>query len=126
MARRPTAATLDMVGERDDWRCADCGHKIHGERGFGWSLHHRRPAGAGGDPRPETHAAANLVLLHGSGTTGCHGDLESFRAGAQVRGFLIPKEAPEPPEFWVIEHAVHGWVYLRDDGSIAYERPEAA
>lgn len=123
---RPSKRTVNLVIRRDEGRCAYCADEIYGERGSDWSVHHRRPAGAGGDPRPETHAAGNLVLLHGHGTAGCHGEVESYRATAQIRGFLIPKESPQPPEFWAIEHAVHGWVYLRDDGTIAYDPPEVA
>jgi hypothetical protein len=77
----------------------------------------------GGDRRPETHAAGNLVLLHGSGTTGCHEQVESRRAEAQERGFLIPKGATARPELWAIEHAVHGWTYLRDDGTTSTDPP---
>lgn len=83
---RPTKKTFDAVAERDFGRCAWCGQPVQGERGRDFSLHHRRPAGMGGDRRPETHAAANLVLLHGSGCTRCHGVVESARALAFDRG----------------------------------------
>lgn len=125
-AVRPSDATFALVWERDDGRCAFCGGHVHGTRGFDFSLHHRRPAGAGGDRRPETHAASNLVLLDGHGTSFCHGEIESRRTDAQARGFLIPKLSITPPQTWSIEHAVHGWCYLLDDGSIAYDPPEVA
>ena len=116
---RPTEETLHVVGYRDKGRCAWCGEEVGGTglRGESWSLHHRRPAGMGGDRRPETHAPGNLVLLCGSGTTFCHGYVESHRDDAADRGFLIPKLAASPPSSWAIEHAVHGLVYLFDDGS---------
>lgn len=122
-ATRPTTATLELVWERDGGRCACCGDPIRGERGLDWSLHHRRPAGMGGDRRPETHAAGNLVLLCGSGTTRCHHEVESRRADALARGFLVPRNAVQPPAEHAIEHAVHGWVYLADDGSVSTDPP---
>lgn len=114
---RPTAKTLALVAARDSGRCAWCGGEVSGRRGEDFSLHHRRPAGMGGDRRPETHGAGNLVLLHGSGTTGCHGAVESQRAYALAKGFLISKLSAEHPSTWPIQHAVHGWCYLLDDGT---------
>lgn len=125
-AVRPSDATVLAVIERDDMRCASCGHEVGGTRGWDYSVHHRRPAGAGGDIRPETHAAGNLVLLHGHGTSRCHGEAESHRAAARNRGLLIPKNAIDRPELWPIEHAVHGWCYLLDDGTRSTEPPEAS
>jgi hypothetical protein len=116
-AVRPTRRVLDVVLERDAGLCAWCGGDIGGTRGWDWSLHHRRPAGAGGDRRPETHGAGNLILLHGSGCTRCHGVVESSRAMALDRGFLIPKGAAEPPSEFPIQHFVHGYCRLFDDGS---------
>jgi hypothetical protein len=123
-ALRPSKKTVQAVIDRDRGCCAWCGHEVHGVRGFDWSVGHRRPAGFGGDRRPETHAAGNLVVLHGHGTAGCHGEIESSRTAAQARGFFVPKESPEEPEMWSIEHALYGWCYLRNDGSIATDPPE--
>lgn len=117
MSVRPSKQTVQLVIERDFGCCAKCGEEIWGERGFDWSVQHRRPAGAGGDPRPETHAAGNLVLLHGHALSRCHGWAESQRVEAKNEGFLIPKLARRPPSQWRIKHAVHGWCYLLDDGS---------
>jgi hypothetical protein len=65
----------------------------------GWSVHHRRPAGMGGDRRPEVKTAANGLLLCGSGVTGCHGWVEDNRKRAYALGLLlrrhqIPTEEP--------------------------------
>lgn len=120
-AVRPDAVALETVWERDSGRCALCGGAIVGERGVDWSLHHRRPAGMGGDRRPETHAPGNLVLLHGSGTTGCHGETESWRDDARQRGFLVPRLSVKPPAAVAIDHAVHGWCWLHDDGSVSWQ-----
>lgn len=116
-ALRPSKTTFGVVFDRDRGCCAWCVEEIRGRRGEDFSLHHRRPAGMGGDRRPETHGAGNLVLLHGSGCTGCHGLVESQRDLASERGFLIPKLAASAPSTWPIEHALHGRVFLFDDGS---------
>jgi hypothetical protein len=115
---RPDADALAKVRERDNDCCAWCGKPIWGERGRDWSLHHRRPAGMGGDKKPETHSPANLVLLHGSGTTLCHGRVERHRTDAMARGYLISRHGGQPPSSFCIEHAVHALCYLLDDGSI--------
>jgi len=111
---RPTSAALATVQERDQGRCASCGLPIVGERSRDWSLHHRRPAGMGGDRNPVSHGPANLLLLHGSGVTGCHGHVESHREESYDLGLLVrrgadPREVP-------IEHAVHGLVLLTEEG----------
>jgi hypothetical protein len=120
-AVRPRLDALLIVWERDEGRCAKCGHEVSGERGYDWSLHHRRPAGMGGDRRSEAHAPGNLVLLHGSGTTSCHGEVEKRRANSFAAGLLVLRS--DTPTERPIEHAVHGWVYLRDDGTVSMEPP---
>ena len=118
---RPTGATFQLVVERDDGRCAACAAEVWGTRGFDFSLHHRRPAKAGGDRRPESHAAGNLVLLHGHGLTGCHWQVEeNHRAEAYVSGLLIRE--PFTPSLQPIHHAVHGYVLLADDGTTSSAR----
>lgn len=111
---RPTDETLATVAARDEGRCARCGQPIGGQRSIDWSLHHRRPAKAGGDRRPESHLPGNLVLLHGSGTTACHGHVEGNRTESYNLGLLV-KEPTSPCEK-PIEHAVHGLVLLDDEG----------
>lgn len=110
----PTPATVKLVRKRDEDRCAKCGFEISGVRGFDWSVSHRRPRGMGGDRRPEANLPGNLVLLHGHGTSGCHGEVESRRADAIMSGQTVHKSAI--PSQVAIEHAVHGWCYLDDVG----------
>lgn len=126
MSVRPSKQTVELVIVRDGGLCAYCAEEIWGTRGFNWSVGHRRPAGMGGDPRPETHAAGNLVLLHGHGTSLCHGWCEANREEAEALGLLIPKEAKALPSSFPIRHAVHGWCYLLDNGRWTTEQPEAA
>jgi hypothetical protein len=57
----------------------------------GVSVHHRRPRMMGGSRNELLHQPANLILLCGSGTTGCHGWVESNRDKAREQGYLIQK-----------------------------------
>jgi 5-methylcytosine-specific restriction protein A len=75
-----------LVRGRDKHACARCGTACPPGTG---SLHHRRPRGAGGSRSPLTNDPANLVLLCGTGTTGCHGLLESHRTTAYAAGWLL-------------------------------------
>lgn len=43
----------------------------------------------GGTRDPRVNDLRNLVRLCGSGTTGCHGDIESHRTTARFEGWLI-------------------------------------
>jgi hypothetical protein len=45
----------------------------------------------GGSKDETLHRPANLIVLCGSGTNGCHGWVESNRAKARELGFLIQK-----------------------------------
>jgi hypothetical protein len=115
-ARRPSRAIFDLVFARDEGSCAYCGLGVWGERGFHFSLHHRRPAQAGGDRTVEAHSPGNLVILHGHGVSACHGLVESNRQQAVELGFLVRR--PMLPAGMPIRHAVHGWCLLADDGSV--------
>jgi hypothetical protein len=84
----PTPATTDLVDERESYRCARCGSPIQGG-----SRHHRKLRRFG------DHTAANLILLCGSGTTGCHGWVHSHVANSYETGYLVhswddPTEVP--------------------------------
>jgi hypothetical protein len=53
----------------------------------------------GGSKDPVTNSPANLILLCGSGTDGCHGWVESYRTIAYEEGLLVhrwddPQEIP--------------------------------
>lgn len=110
--------TVQLIWDRDEGRCAWCGTPIWGERGVNWSVHHREPRGMGGTTSGYVSRASNGVLLHGSGTTGCHGDVESDREHAIRQGFLISRVGVERPRNVSIEHAVHGRCLLDDDGTV--------
>ncbi len=112
-----------MVIERDQGRCAKCGDQVRGERGWQWSVHHRRARAAGGTKDKSANLPGNLVLLCGSGTTGCHGTLESYRIAAQEAGFIVRHGITKPTNVPIL-HSVHGLVLLTDDGRAIPQAPE--
>jgi hypothetical protein len=73
---------------RDHHSCRWCGRFVDVESGW-YSLQHRRARGMGGTRRVDTDLACNLVLVCGTGTTECHGYIESHREEAVSRGFNV-------------------------------------
>lgn len=113
----PTAVTRALVAERANWCCELCGRSLYTVE-VGWtfdhSFHHRRPRGMGGTNRPESNSPANLLLVCGTATTGCHSWIETNRARAIARGYLVP-QVTEPADVVVELHA--GRVTLAEDGT---------
>lgn len=66
--------------------CEKCRGPLAGWSGA--SRHHRQPRGMGGS-RLNVHTPAHLLVLCGSGVTGCHGWVEGNRAEAYGRGLLV-------------------------------------
>ena len=123
-SRRPTGPnkpTRQLVLDRAGYRCEICGRLLHD--GTMWtqaySVHHRRPRGMGGTTDPSANTPANLMLLCGTGTTGCHGYLESRRALARHGGWLLTQQQ-DPTTVPVIVHT-RGRTLLTVDGR--YEAP---
>lgn len=88
-----SSKTRAVVFERDGG-CFRCGAPAN-------NIHHRLARGAGGSKLAYVNAPGNLLVLCGSGTTGCHGWVESNRAvsyehGLLVRrnGVLLPADVP--------------------------------
>lgn len=107
----------EKVIARDIGACARCGrHVAHLERSLAWSIHHRRPRGAGGTSLAWVNEAANQIILCGSGTTGCHGWVESRRAEARMAGFLVPLNGVLRADEVAIRHKTLGLVLLNDEG----------
>lgn len=106
----PTAEVRDLVWERARGCCERCGRGL--ERGAGgYSLHHRRLRSAGG-----SHLPTNLVLLCGSGTTGCHGRMHANPGWAQKHGWIVPRW--EDPAEVPLRLAWHGLCGLLEDGGL--------
>lgn len=110
--------TVQAIWDRDKGCCAWCGTPITGERGVNWSVHHREPRGMGGTTSGYVGRPSNGVLLHGTGTDGCHGYIEQNRDEADDKGFLVSRIGIERPSNVRIEHAVHGLCLLNDDGTV--------
>jgi hypothetical protein len=118
----PDSITVAAVVARDFGRCARCGQPVTGERGIDFSLHHRRPRAMGGSSRPDTNQPHNLVLLHGSGVSLCHGLVEQHRAEAYANGWLLRQG--QDPSVVPVNHAAHGgWVLLTPDGGFSTYSP---
>lgn len=83
----PTSTTRDIVWARAGGRCEVCGGSLAGPTGF--SVHHRLPRRMGGSRRAELNTPSNLLVVCGSGTTGCHGRIESNRERAHEDGLLL-------------------------------------
>lgn len=114
----PTPATTELVLARAGGRCEVCRGTLDGPGGY--SKHHRHPRRMGGSRRPELNTAANLVVLCGSGTTGCHGRVESNRVQAYADGLLL-HDGQDPAVVPVLLACnVDGWprmVLLTVDGT---------
>lgn len=111
----PSPETVMLVLERDRWSCVRCGRSVAGgQRGRDWSIQHRIPRGMGGSRDIRLNLPSNLVVLCGSGSTKCHGHVESHREIAYAEGFLLYR-AQEPTEVPVA--ASEGWVLLDNEGA---------
>lgn len=118
-----------QVIERDRNICQWCGLWVETEGGF-YSLQHRRARGMGGSSRIDTNLPSNLVLVHGSGVTLCHGHIESHRDEAARRGFnvaqrLNPTEVPllvrsGPAGQWVRFDVLGGVEWITAGEATAY------
>jgi len=76
-----------MAKLRREGRCRLCRRSWHDAGGIA-SRHHLIPRGQGGDDVDQ-----NLIPVCGTGTTGCHGELEhSVHARARLRPMLFPDE----------------------------------
>lgn len=87
----PSSAQRLVIRSRAGGCCELCGVPLWVE-GSGWvaahSFHHRQPRGMGGSS-VEVNTPDRLLLLCGSGVTGCHGEVESNRAASYARGLLV-------------------------------------
>lgn len=111
--------TTALILERDRGCCSRCGkHVTQLERGRDWSIHHRAGRGIGGSKAEWVNAASAGVILCGSGTTGCHGVVESNRATAREAGWIVSRNGIARPTDIPIYHAIHGMVRLLDDGEV--------
>lgn len=112
-----TATVLETVITRDQHSCVRCGRPVtHLTRGVAWSIHHRRPRGSGGTSLAWVNQPANLIVLCGSGVTGCHGWVEKNRKQCLWDGFLISRIGVQDSMNTQLQHALYGRVLLDNDG----------
>ncbi|MFF0864216.1 HNH endonuclease [Nonomuraea sp. NPDC003560] len=101
----PSPKLRSLVEARDQV-CVRCGLQVPRDED---SIHHRIPRGRGGE-----NTAENLLLLCGSGTTGCHGWVESHRAEAYNAGYLV-HTGIDPLDVPVLLRGTN-WAYPTPDG----------
>lgn len=118
-------AVVELIRVRDQGCCGWCGKPVHGQRGVDWSIHHRCPRSAGGTRRLWVGRAANGVVVHGHGSAGCHGEIESNRDEARARGFLVSAIGRLRADEVEILHALYGRCLLTDEGWIETSRGRA-
>ncbi|MDF7665705.1 hypothetical protein [Bifidobacterium sp. ESL0745] len=107
----PSRKVCDTVDMRDGRCCLRCGRAIT-EYWPGASRHHRRPR------RPSfgrVHQPENLMLVDGSGDTGCHGYIHAHPAESYRKGWIVHRTVNDPSTVPVLT-AQWGWVWLLPDG----------
>jgi hypothetical protein len=101
------ASIARAVDDRDGERCVRCGVSLKLVSG---SRHHRQRRAVGG------HTPSNLILLCGSGTTGCHGWVHSHPDDSRADGYIVPANGRARPR--LIPILSRGlWFELDDLGS---------
>lgn len=108
----PTKEVRRLVIARDLNRCQWCGRHVRTDSGW-YSLQHRRARGMGGSKDKATNQPANLILVHGTGTTECHGFIESQPAQAIGRGFRIAAAA-DPAKVPYMDWTGREWMLTND------------
>lgn len=111
----PTAAVVETCLERAQYCCEIHGGELGHIRGLDWSVHHRIPRGMGGSRRGGLNLPPAVLVVCGSGTTGCHQVIESHRSAAYRAGWLLHSGAAPAVEPVLIESGAR-WVLLTADG----------
>ena len=129
MRSNPDGQTVDLVLRRASVDgfirvCEVCGDPISGERGWDWSLHHRR----GRDGKPDSHTPQNLLVVHGrDNAAGCHGRIHRNREGeSRFNGWLISRNSIESDPLVIPALLCGAWVYLGHDGAYHDSPPVGA
>lgn len=109
-ATEPSKKVKRTCYTRDEECCVRCGASLWTVPG---SLHHRKPRSVCG--RVEKHTVPNLILLCGSGTTGCHGWVHAHPAEANTHGWCLHEW--QDPSTVPVQTVQHGLVILNPDGT---------
>lgn len=113
----PERTRILVAESRDDGMCRRCGRP-------GESIHHRIPRGMGGSRDPKINSPANLVLVCGHGTAGCHGHIESHRSEAYLSGWLVHR-TEDPESIPLLDLAGVAWCLTSDGLAIPSYRKVA-
>lgn len=105
----PSQAIREIVYARSGGRCELCGRSA-----YGGSVHHRRARGMGGTKSKWVNLPANLLVVCGSGTSGCHGKIESYREMGYRAGWLL--RWGEEPEHAAFVDSSGRWWRLDNEG----------
>lgn len=128
----PTTKTRILVARRDGYACMRCGRDLL--NGYtDHSVHHRRLRS---HPWPGLHEPQNLILLCGTGTTGCHGWVHAHPERSRELGYMVSMSEDRPetvPVYsmrhkWILLDAEGGWTPTDDpeaDGGIRKEGDRA-
>ncbi len=110
MVKGPTPRTCVAVDIRDGEACVRCGRPNFWG---GFSRHHRQLR------RHGDHTPANLIVLCGSGTTGCHGLVHANPAESKLLGLIVSGwcRAMDVP-IW--RGSERRWAFQDEDGSLHY------
>lgn len=104
--------------------CEVCGFPLTGERGFDWSVHHRR----GRDGGDDSHTAPNLLVVHGaSNVDRCHGRIHANRGNeSRTNGWLITRNGidRDPLRIPVLVEGESRWTYLGVDATYRDDPPD--
>lgn len=103
------------VWRRDEGTCQRCGiqqtWERRGEPAGGWSIQHRKKRSQGGP-----HQMSNLIVLCGTGTTGCHGWVEGHPTEANRMGWGVAGWVHPTVIHTAFVNAYDGLVHITDDG----------
>ena len=124
----PSRKMRALICARDGYQCVRCG-KPAGPDAGPYSIQHRIARQSGGTSDPEANSPSRLLLLCGSATTGCHGEVEARKdphdlaAGYRLESWQDP-EAEGVMYFDASGCGVTKW--LEAGGGLADEAPGRA
>ncbi|WP_303168555.1 hypothetical protein [Bifidobacterium dentium] len=99
---------------RQGHHCQRCGRNIHDPSLWPGRSGHHRQLRRTADPQVR-HSPENIIVLCGSGTTGCHGWIHAHVAEARRNGWIVPvgsEPASTPVRDWTGR-----WQLLLPDGT---------
>lgn len=133
---KPDIRLRANVVVREDGKCFRCGKQVaiyedetyHNlpvvKRIAEFSIHHRKPRGMGGSNSMDINIFPNLIVLCGTGTTGCHGWVEANREEAYRDGLLLHGGLSNPILDPAFSEYRGSWIDLTTGKCIVVTPPE--